>query len=893
MFDFSSKFEQLTGSPPFPWQTALFERMTAGQEVDIPSVCHIPTGLGKTSIIAIWLLALAKRPNDVPKRLAYVINRRTVVDQTTTEVERIRNNLPAANLGIPELMISTLRGQFADNREWSKNPALPAVISGTVDMIGSRLLFSGYGVGFKARPLHAGFLGQDTLLVHDEAHLEPAFQKLLESIMSEQQRERAYSDVPWRPLQVMQLSATIRSDDDHSSQKSPPFGLSSADEKHPVVKQRLQATKTMTLQEVADEKKPLVEAVVARALELRDSNRAVIIFLRKLDHVESVQGELEKKKLSVQVLTGTQRGYERQQMADPTSPIGCPIFARFLPPPKKGDSQNPPWKVTPKEGTVYLICTSAGEVGVNISADHLIGDLSTYESMAQRFGRVNRFGERDDSTIHVIYPSTFTGEDVFNKPREKTLLLLRQLEGNASPAALSKLYHARSEEVHEAFTPRPTMLPATDILFDTWALTSIKGELPGRPPVEPYLHGIETWEPPQTTVAWREDVDLLDAEVLKEHPPEQLLEVFPLLPHELLVNISDRAFKHLAKLAERHPETIVWMIDRKEKLTLVPLKEVANKDRKERIEHCTILLPPSIGGLNNGLLDGSADEPASDVSCESPTSGDSQRKRLRVTEDERSSFLKGLGELRVVQEIVLKVDDLETTTPVSPVDAQESSTNGDLEAESNNSSAKGNIWLWLATPTRTGLGTLGSKTPIGLQHHVDDVVRETEEILKKLKLPEKLKAAVRLAAKYHDEGKRRPLFQMMLGNRNYPDVLLAKSQTGTGRITETYRHEFGSLRDIEHDAEFNALEPHEQDIVLHLIAAHHGRARPHFSADEAFDPFALESESIAVATEVPRRFARLQRRYGRWGLAYLESILRAADYAASALPSSREEPVHE
>ena len=42
-------------------------------------------------------------------------------------------------------------------------------------------------------------------------------------------------------------------------------------------------------------------------------------------------------------------------------------------------------------------------------------------------------------------------------------------------------------------------------------------------------------------------------------------------------------------------------------------------------------------------------------------------------------------------------------------------------------------------------------------------------------------------------------------------------------------------------------------------------------------------EITADALLTPRRFARLQRKYGRWGLAYLESLVRAADYAASEL----------
>ena len=42
----------------------------------------------------------------------------------------------------------------------------------------------------------------------------------------------------------------------------------------------------------------------------------------------------------------------------------------------------------------------------------------------------------------------------------------------------------------------------------------------------------------------------------------------------------------------------------------------------------------------------------------------------------------------------------------------------------------------------------------------------------------------------------------------------------------------------------------------------------------------------AIAAEIPRRYSRLQRAYGRWGLAYLEPVLRTADDAAGAAPTT-------
>ena len=107
---------------------------------------------------------------------------------------------------------------------------------------------------------------------------------------------------------------------------------------------------------------------------------------------------------------------------------------------------------------------------------------------------------------------------------------------------------------------------------------------------------------------------------------------------------------------------------------------------------------------------------------------------------------------------------------------------------------------------------------------------------------------------------------------------------------DMYRHEFGSLVDVldprqPHFEEFQALNPEMRDVVLHLIAVHHGYGRPHFPSEVSFDPEPKGLNIEALASEVPQRFARLQRKYGRWGLAYLESLLRAADYAASVNPS--------
>lgn len=905
-------FHSLTGNWPFPWQRRLYEKWVSG---NFPKSCDLPTGAGKTSVVALWLIALAENPKEIPRRLVYVVNRRTVVDQTTDEVEEIAEKLANTDrqnlsnlckelsrlsaIDFPEkegpLAISTLRGQRADNRAWSADPCRPAVIIGTVDMIGSRLLFGGYRIGgFKLLPLHAGFLGQDALLIHDEAHLEPAFQKLAEEIVQQQKEDsQNAAQAEARQIQLVSLTATPR-------ENAKSFQLESEDYDDRILSKRLRASKNLRLHS-NDDPKQLPEKIVELAWKHEDCGKPILIYARKVEDVDKIVDGL-KSKLSKEIkkeqktkakervlsLTGTMRGLERDKLTED------PIFRRFLPKKNKTSgrvssagnndqlsllSAEPPSETenevdksqsqSNSEETVYLVCTSAGEVGINLSAKHLVCDLTALESMAQRFGRVNRFGEHEQSHIDVIHPdpaSIEEGKSDYDAALNKTLKILKSLNGDASPHSLSKI---SAEERQAAFSPEPEILPTSDILFDAWTMTSIKGELPGRPPLTDYLHGVSEYDPPQTTVAWREEVGCITGDLLQEYPPEDLLEDFPLKPHELLIDRSKRVFDHLRKIAKRFPDKPVWLIDEQNRVEFLseqgePLK-MSDLTEKERIQHKTVLLSHKVGGLHEGLLSGKkpeATDPPLDVSCQwedEKEKGESLRKRCYSREDVSTGW-------RLVRTINLS-------------QAEED------EGETDEESSACKIWFWCENPrSGDGEGYTSAKEEVSLENHTNDVAQIAEAFAKQLNLAPEIARPLKLAARWHDLGKKRELWQRSIGNPN-PQNCLAKSGPGMiQRHLGHYRHEFGSLIDAEKEPEFAALSPEAKDLTLHLIAAHHGRARPHFPQKEVFDPDPDNSLSKAkkIADEVPLRFERLQRRYGRWGLAYLESLLRAADYAASA-----------
>ena len=300
---------------------------------------------------------------------------------------------------------------------------------------------------------------------------------------------------------------------------------------------------------------------------------------------------------------------------------------------------------------------------------------------------------------------------------------------------------------------------------------------------------------------------------------------------------------------------------------------------KERLHDATVILPPSVGGLSSkGTLDGAA-IPDENIKYDVADmwfadKEETVRRRVRVWDDD-PQFDEKTEYMRLIR---------------TPLDMR-----ADADEGENNQPTGHRFWHWYSKPRSADDDLSRTCTaPIKWQHHTSDVAARIQQIVEALKLSPELQEALLLAARFHDFGKRREVWQRSIGNPN-PSNWHAKSGKPWKPcdICPDYRHEFGSLLDTENEQDFKKLSDDQKDLVLHLIASHHGRGRPHFPAKEAFDPEPKGQDIIKSASEVPRRFARLQRKYGRWGLAYLESLLRAADYAASAEPSEETEKQEE
>jgi CRISPR-associated endonuclease/helicase Cas3 len=196
---------------------------------------------------------------------------------------------------------------------------------------------------------------------------------------------------------------------------------------------------------------------------------------------------------------------------------------------------------------------------------------------------------------------------------------------------------------------------------------------------------------------------------------------------------------------------------------------------------------------------------------------------------------------------------------------------------------------------------------VSLESHLAGVAALAGRFAAGCGLPE-LVAALECAGRLHDAGKADPRFQALLmgGNPWARGELLAKSADmpqGRSAFTRARRavgypdggrHELLSVRMVESASDLLPADSELRDLVMHLIESHHGHCRPFAPVVDDGEPvnvsINLNGLRLAARSDtglerldsgVSERFWRLTRRYGWWGLAWLEAILRLADHRRS------------
>lgn len=922
---FAEQFETLTGFKPMRWQQRLYdEHFVKGT---LPSAVNVPTGLGKTAVMAIWMIALAHQMKSgqvsLPRRLAYVVDRRAVVDQATQFAEDLRANLQkseagklraALSLGEGEaLPISTLRGQFVDNRDWLEDPSRLSIIVGTVDMIGSRQLFEGYGVSRKMRPYHAGLLGSDTLVLLDEAHLVPPFEALLAELTESAERYGPQDKELGKllpKLQLLPLSATGR------RQTAQPFTLEEGDFRNPddaIVLERLFAEKYLTLQKPGDKKleEALAEQAWAMAQKTQKQNHdengkaafkavRVIVYCNSRDVAEKAKTALDKKaKKTVaegrtELFVGARRVKERTDAEQRLKELG---FLAGM-----GEQTAP----------AFLVATSAGEVGIDLDADHLVCDLVAWERMVQRFGRVNRRGgvgrhadiiviDEEPKPKKQESPTAEEQTRIRNYQGVKRLFETLRDDGddasNISPESLRQLNERAGKDdilrqlVADASSPAPLRPALHRALVDAWSMTSLP-EHTGRPEVKPWLRG---WldEKPQTTVAWRTRLPVRAQPLVTKKEIEDFFEAAPIHTSETLETETFRVMTWLkaraGKLGTQAADHVcgILLTGYGEHVQTLYVRDLLGDSKSDKKHHedierglpgKTLIISADFGGLKDGLL--SSDERNGWLSP------DKDKMQLPETADGNESWM-------------------DADTPVIRFRIIESSTEPDKDSDDvwhesrrfvleRNTDGETTRWLsiqkWRDTSNTENDRAEGR--PQALAEHQCWVAKRAEAIGKRLGLPDDYITMLKIAARRHDEGKQAKRWQRAFraerdARKFKIDGPLAKTRGPINQaVLGGYRHEFGSLPHAKNDPDFKQLSEELQELALHLIAAHHGFARPLISTKGCDDlpPSALEER----AREVALRFARLQKRWGPWGLAWWEALLRAADVQASRDNDKRE-----
>lgn len=906
--EFGDFFAALNGGyAPFSWQEEVLDHIC--EHGVWPERINAPTGSGKSSVVDIHLfanaLAAVGAAPRVPRRLCVTVGRRALVDSQATRADKILGDLKDAladesgepgilrrvaealqsfqtrndGQGIGPFEVGHIRGELSNRALPVTDISACAIIAATPDMYGSRALFRGYGSTKAARPRETALLAMDTVMVLDEAHMNRQLLHTTQRIAELQKRE-VNLGVP--TLQVVETTATPSTEDSESTTLGVDIeALDSPNDKE--LRKRVYSHKELVLRPIDKwDGKPGNAATVNAAVGVikeflarrgvGEGSEVVDTVGCIVNHVRtaiSIKEALAKDKVlgkdEVQLLVGRMRPYDLKKLHPD-------LFTT------EGD-----------KSVKVVVATQTLEVGIDVDFADLVTELAPASSLAQRFGRVNRLGHRDDSKVVVIEPAS--GDSV-----KKDAPPYRAVDLSNAYAWLEALNGAENPSVNPAAMVKnpPVQSSPERLLYQ-------------RPEWPDLLEFSRTDENPYD----EPDLDLwlhdsLDAEtamggvIVRDNLPSNSSAVMEILKTSYFAPRDKETFPANLKILQE-------ILDYQDEHSVKPRKFLYRQgeislwqDADHGAESSQSLAPGDVLILDTGS-----------VSFTNQGIAVTQRE-LPSKKDELEAvpFPKGI-KLYVYEKCANREEDFREYLGLSPeevaelLDSQASGGQKRIASELSTEAEDGQeVIAWYADVTddkKSVEGSdiaqeLGLTDPVLLDDHQNDVAERTRQLAENLGLAPEFSEALELAAKYHDEGKRDLRFQQMLGAD--PEAgALAKS--GRRSVAEAYRARSRSAlpkgwRHEQLSALMVAASPEKvgehRDLVLRIIGCSHGHGRFSFAHDagfllkEGYLPEGLDYE--ALKEQATRLFnvgywdnlmEQTSRTYGPYATAYLEAVERAAD----------------
>lgn len=386
--NFSDWFQAVTGNAPYPYQVRL------ANAIELPIVIDVPTGLGKTALIVLAWLWRRKYSDDLrlrkrtPRRLVYILPMRTLVDQSVNVIQEWLEKLVELNQesAATRIRVHQLMGGAIDN-DWDRSPDRDCIIVGTQDQILSRCLNRGYGMSKYKWPIHFGLLNQDCLFVVDETQLMGAGFRTTSQLQGLRETWGTYGNA-----KTVWMSATLDAEMLTTADYKPDFEKEGAsftldddDKAHLQVRQRLDAKKQLRQFAIACPAKEKEEATYLDALTKQIATAAENA--RKADGSPGLVLVICNRVRRAQALYSALRSKTQNLLL---------IHSRF----RAGDRAGLNKKLLDNQYlSGIVVATQAIEAGVDLSAQVLFTELSPWSSFVQRVGRCNRKGTDNGSAI--------------------------------------------------------------------------------------------------------------------------------------------------------------------------------------------------------------------------------------------------------------------------------------------------------------------------------------------------------------------------------------------------------------------------------------------------------------------------------------------------------------